>query len=256
MSRTSEMSRYWELLFVLFMVMFAVVGCRQYPDCDTDEHCEEFSEFCLNGKCAQCRQNSHCPECNQCVAGACEEVAGCCQSDSQCNGKEKCRSNRCGPECISDSDCDTGKICKADGTCQVQCVVDGDCASGESCSSGRCLAASRSSDPCDDLSSVYFDYNESALRADTRDTLREHADCIKKRSRAVLIEGHCDERGTPEYNIALGERRARSARDYMVGLGVSRNTMSMISYGEEKPAKYGSSESAWSLNRRCEFEWK
>jgi peptidoglycan-associated lipoprotein len=69
----------------------------------------------------------------------------------------------------------------------------------------------------------------------------------------VLIEGHCDERGTVEYNLALGERRARSARDYMVSLGVSADRIQIISYGKERPVDFGHNEAAWAKNRRAEF---
>jgi peptidoglycan-associated lipoprotein len=77
--------------------------------------------------------------------------------------------------------------------------------------------------------------------------MRENGDA------SVLIQGHCDERGTVEYNLALGEKRAKAARDYLVDLGISADRIRTISYGEERPANPGHDESAWSQNRRAEF---
>ncbi len=72
----------------------------------------------------------------------------------------------------------------------------------------------------------------------------------------IQIEGHCDERGTVEYNLALGEKRARSAMDYLVSIGIPRDRISIISYGKERPAAFGSNEDAWAKNRRAEFVTK
>ncbi len=104
------------------------------------------------------------------------------------------------------------------------------------------------------LKAVYFDFDSSSLRPDALATLRSNADKIKK-TPGVLVQvaGHCDERGTQEYNLALGERRALSVREHLIRLGVSGDRLITISYGEEFPATTGSSESAWSQNRRCEF---
>lgn len=101
---------------------------------------------------------------------------------------------------------------------------------------------------------AYFDYDSYNLRSDAREALKENAAWLKKnRSVNVQIEGHCDERGTTEYNLALGERRANTARDYLVRLGVSKSRLSVISYGEERPADPGHDEAAWSRNRRASF---
>jgi peptidoglycan-associated lipoprotein len=79
---------------------------------------------------------------------------------------------------------------------------------------------------------------------------------VNTEKKRLLLEGHCDERGTEEYNLALGERRAKTTRDYIEQLGVKRRMLKTISYGESKPAKFGSSESVYQLNRRCEFKWQ
>ena len=102
---------------------------------------------------------------------------------------------------------------------------------------------------------IYFDFDRFDIRAEYQNTLREKADVLKRYPQInVLIEGHCDERGTEEYNMALGERRARAAYEYLLKLGVSPNQLQMISYGKDRPAVAGSGESAWSQNRRDEFK--
>jgi peptidoglycan-associated lipoprotein len=104
-----------------------------------------------------------------------------------------------------------------------------------------------------ELQKVYFDYDRSDIKDDAKSTLITNADIIKsKKSSDILIEGYCDERGTEEYNLALGQRRAESVKKYLISLGLSQNTtMTTISYGEAKPEAYGSNESAWKLNRRA-----
>ncbi|NVN88980.1 MAG: peptidoglycan-associated lipoprotein Pal [Desulfuromonadales bacterium] len=102
---------------------------------------------------------------------------------------------------------------------------------------------------------AYFDFDKSELRQDTREVLSKNADIMlkSKTNVKVKIEGHCDERGSAEYNLALGERRAKSALQYLLTLGVPANRLSTISYGKEKPAVQGSNEEAWAKNRRAEF---
>jgi len=104
------------------------------------------------------------------------------------------------------------------------------------------------------LKPVYFDFDSAALQQEGRDTLTQNAAGIKANaSLAVRIEGHCDERGTVEYNLALGDRRARAAREALVSMGISGNKLRTISYGKERPADPGHNESAWAMNRRAEF---
>ncbi len=104
------------------------------------------------------------------------------------------------------------------------------------------------------LARVHFEFDSSALSSDARATLEKNAKTIKSgRKMRVLVEGHCDERGSNEYNIALGERRARAVIDYLVNLGVQRSRLEMKSWGEERPLNSQSSESAWKANRRAEF---
>lgn len=102
-------------------------------------------------------------------------------------------------------------------------------------------------------STILFDYDSSALSDYAQRTLDRQAAFLKARPQTrVLMGGHADERGTREYNLALGERRASAARDYLVSKGISSERIRIISYGKERPAKVGSNEAAWRLNRRAE----
>ena len=98
---------------------------------------------------------------------------------------------------------------------------------------------------------VFFATNESVLTTASRDTLRKQAAWLRKNSNiTIVLEGHADERGTREYNLALGERRANAAKDYLMTYGISSDRISVLSYGKERPVDSGSNPLAWSKNRR------
>ena len=104
---------------------------------------------------------------------------------------------------------------------------------------------------------VLFDFDKSEVTEDGRRTCQVVADYLKKNPRAKLqIEGHCDERGTAEYNLALGDRRATAVMTYLVSLGVSKEALSTVSFGKEKPLDPGHDEEAWAKNRRAHFVLK
>lgn len=106
----------------------------------------------------------------------------------------------------------------------------------------------------DGLVTVHFGYDKSSLDSSSKKEIAQNVDWMKKNSAAkVQIEGHCDSRGTIEYNVALGERRANAVKAYMVSLGIPADRLSTISYGKEKPLENGDSEAAWSKNRRANF---
>ena len=101
---------------------------------------------------------------------------------------------------------------------------------------------------------VYFGFDEYTLTPEAQQQLQALADHLKAAPNAVVqVEGHCDERGSIEYNLALGERRAKAVRDYLVALGVESKRISTISYGSERPKVEGHDEAAWSQNRRANF---
>lgn len=104
------------------------------------------------------------------------------------------------------------------------------------------------------LKTVYFDYDKDDLDDGDRATLKANADWLKSHAtRTIRIEGHCDERGTIKYNLALGERRANAVREYMTSLGIDASRIRIVTYGEERPADPGHNEAAWGKNRRAEF---
>ncbi len=104
------------------------------------------------------------------------------------------------------------------------------------------------------LKDIYFDFDRADLRTDARETLKANADWLKKNPAVtVQIEGHCDERGTAEYNLALGARRAQSAKDYLVTLGIPEQRLSTVSYGQELPVCTEHNEACWQKNRHDRF---
>jgi len=103
------------------------------------------------------------------------------------------------------------------------------------------------------LGPVYFDYDRALIRDDARPVLDANASWLKKfRTVKILVEGHCDERGTEEYNLALGEKRAKSAQDYLLTLGIGSDRIKIISYGKSQPINPGHDEAAWQMNRRAQ----
>lgn len=242
------------LSFGAMALMFSACG-PTYPKCENDEHCAEKGEYCLNNRCEQCADNSHCPTAGmECQAGKCGYQLGYCDPARACPGNQKCRDNQCGAECLDNSECGAGQFCDG-GNCtsKPECGPNADtaaCPAGSNCEGGRCVVslAQCSTEP------VYFDFNQASVKRNQRSKLDSIAQCLKGDNVApITIQGHCDERGTEEYNLALGERRAEAARRYLESAGVSSSKLSTVSYGESRPAENGSNSSAWRKNRRAEF---
>ena len=229
-----------------------LAGCGpKYPNCESDEHCEEQGEFCVDGTCRQCRETADCGKpCQECTATfSCEKKEGCCVSDLDCPGS-KCwlsgETGTCSSRCDEEHPCNPGQRCVA-GDCvpDVECTDNTGCGPGQRCSSGRCEAA------CD-MGPIYFDFDEYVLSSRALDGARSLADCLNAASGAISLEGHCDERGTDEYNLALGQRRANTVKKTIGNLGVDANRIRTISFGEERPACSGQDEACWRQNRRVE----
>ena len=148
---------------------------------------------------------------------------------------------------------DLGKIFKNTFLVVLACLVLSACATQKKVSTGQMYTGT---DTVKYLASgvpdrVFFATNESVLTTASRDTLRKQAAWMRKNSDLTfVIEGHADERGTREYNLALGERRANAAKDYLMTYGVAGNRLSVISYGKERPVDSGSNPLSWSKNRR------
>jgi peptidoglycan-associated lipoprotein len=186
-----------------------------YPKCDNDDDCHK-GEFCVNNQCQKCRNDDDCAQGQRCAGGACQAVPDYCTTSGDCGPGEDCLDNTCvSPKTSSSLDDDT---------------------SGANCT----------------LEAIYFEFDSSNLDTASRDKLSQAANCIKQqRIGAVQMTGMTDSRGTEEYNLALGDRRAQAAKKYLESLGVSAR-LSASSMGEETAT--GADESGYSRDRRVDLK--
>lgn len=242
------------LAFLAALGLLALAGCGPtYPKCDNDSHCSEKGEVCVENTCQQCRDDGQCKAGYQCKGGRCEVKPECAQ-DADCSDNKVCRSGKCAAECASKSDCGSGMKCRANRCVdELSCTGPTDCSPGMSCQAGRCTDAMAASRSMCDLTRIHFEFNRARVTSEGRAALQDVAECIKSKSGTITIEGHADERGTEEYNLALGDKRARATRKYLMSLGVPRSKMRIITKGETQPIESGHNESAWAANRRAEF---
>jgi peptidoglycan-associated lipoprotein len=207
------------LLATAAIVLIAAFGegCGpSYPKCDVDEDCHQ-GEFCVNGLCQQCRGDQDCPAGQSCASGACQAVPGYCTSASDCGEGQDCQNNTC--------------VTRQQSVAPPEApVVDG----------GPCT-----------LEPVYFGFDSDMLDESSRSQLARAAECIKTRGvKAVHVTGMTDPRGTEEYNLALGDRRAQAAKKYLESLA-SPAGLSASSMGEELAT--GTDEGTWSRDRRVDL---
>jgi len=247
-------NREWNLGFLLATVLLATTACKpDYPACETDKDCKS-KEFCVARKCQQCRDSNDCGEGRECSNGKCNVITNYCRDASQCPAGAVCVGNRC-RACQADTECPAGSICNA-GVCgRAQCMKDDDCAQDQDCVRGRCQGSTRSTGgpPCP-LESVYFGFNVSSLTKDATTALSNNAACLKKTGRSIDLVGHADPRGTTEYNMALSDRRAQSARDYLRRAGIDSNRLKPVPRGNLDAT--GTDEASWAKDRRVDSEWK
>lgn len=253
----------------LLVVVIALAGCKpDYPKCKTDAHCADKGEVCVDNLCVECSSDAQCREGFACQNNACVALPE-CRLDADCAAGERCRGSKCVPECTSDRECSATEKCQ-NSRCvaRTTCTTSSDCPSGEGCRAGVCVegrgddyesqaeeAKRRRLENCT-LETVNFDFNEFALSDQTRATLEQNAECIRFKNQNVVVAGHADERGTEEYNLVLGEKRANSVKRYLTGLGVPANLIRTVSYGEERPLDRRQTEEAWAKNRRAEFSFR
>jgi peptidoglycan-associated lipoprotein len=248
--------------------MAGLGGCPKpppYPNCKTDEQCKAKDERCVFGQCQQCIEDADCAAGQKCEKNVCVDKPECSQN-SDCPGESVCSKGACvapPKACSIDQECGENEICK-DGHCAApECKTDGDCSAEQACQQRRCVALKADKPgegPCADAdgklwAAVPFDFNLDGLTEAAKQRLDRIARCLTASDNAELrIIGHADERGTQEYNLHLGERRARAIKRYLVNLGVAEKVLSVISFGEERPAAQGQDEGSWARNRRAEFE--
>jgi peptidoglycan-associated lipoprotein len=221
-------------VFLLF-VAAALVGCPpkvQYPECKLDTDCADHGQVCIAGFCKECREDKDCasahpdrPVCRDALCSLAPVVAPPTPPPQD--------------ECLADADCGDGKAC-VDKKCKEQGGVLNSSASQKL---GDC-----------EVNAVYFGFDDATLSPETRKELDADWECLQKSSyRRALLSGHTDERGTTEYNLALGERRAEAVKKYLTGLGADGRRLKAISYGKERAADAGHDEAAWARNRRVEI---
>jgi peptidoglycan-associated lipoprotein len=231
------------------------VGCKpKYPSCKKDAHCRP-GEYCVNNSCQQCRDNGDCPAGQECAGGACRQIPGYCSGPADCGAGQICRDQRCGP-CLAASDCDSGKVC-LDGVCSTaECHTTNDCPAGLSCIDYKCKVDENAmsglgAGDCK-LEPLYFDFDSSEVTPEQRSVLERNYDCLVKRGGKLVLEGHCDNLGTTEYNMALGERRAGIVKKLLTALGFDGKSARVISKGEEEATGVG--EDGRAKDRRVDFE--
>jgi peptidoglycan-associated lipoprotein len=256
----------------VFLLAFAgaLLGCPprvSYPECKVDKDCADFGQVCAAGFCKQCRENADCkgqPDKPVCRDAICTAVPQCTRNE-ECAAGLKCAQEKCVPECTAETaaqDCGQGKRCLS-GRCAAEetCLADTDCADGRACVDKVCKAqggvlessSSQKLGECE-VKAIYFGFDDATLSPEGRKQLDEDFQCLQRNDfRRALISGHTDERGTTEYNLALGERRADAVKRYLTGLGADGRKLKAISYGKERPADAGHDEAAWSRNRRAEI---
>ena len=247
------------LALVALLFAFAAAGCgdKKVDDatCAGDYDCPEGLR-CVNQACLVCGDDSHCPEGQTCESGACVGTEAICGSDADCPAGEACIDGGC-RACESDGECGPGGRC-SEGACEraTACTQDTDCADDEDCVDGYCQKpwlGERPSGLTCELGTVYFDFDDTSIRDDARDVLTANAECLRQAPAevGVYVEGHTDETGTEEYNIALSERRARMVAEFLERLGIDPGRFSVLAKGEGEPSPEGGDR-----DRRVEFEWR
>jgi peptidoglycan-associated lipoprotein len=217
-----EMSAVQRVLYAGLAVLALSLGVAcgpTYPKCDSDTDCHK-AEFCVNGLCQQCRGDQDCAAGQRCSSGACQAVPGYCTSTTDCGVGQDCENNAC--------------VTRAE-------------------SSVAPAAPTPPSTGCT-LESLYFGFDDDALDDSARNKLGDAASCVKQRGiKAVHLTGLTDPRGTEEYNLALGDRRAQSVHKYLTSLGVEA-TLTHSSMGEELAS--GTEETGWARDRRVDLQEK
>lgn len=256
------------------MTALLLSACKvHYPQCKSDAQCAAHNEVCINGQCQECKEDAAClakypNEIRSCVTGRCE-LAPECHVTPDCLAKGAdliCRNNRCVPQCTEDAECGAGQTCISH-KCVAACLNDAGCPSGYLCMDGHCEteadAAANGHHSCRPvkagdavaLDTVFFEFNQYDLTAETRSVLEQAALCLKQAPGGlkVLLEGHCDDRGTQEYNLALGQRRGQAVEKYLRTLGIDATALEASSKGKNEPVCSDGTEACFSRNRRVEF---
>ena len=215
------------LLAVPVLALF-LAGCPAKPkdgECKTSEDCaaqEGYGKTCVEGRCQECGQ------------------------DTDCKAGFVCRTLKCvpRPECERNDDCPSGKACEA-GKCMTVAPPPAPPVTPPTGEPSACPAGGGK------LLPIYFAFDRAVLTPESQADLSKNATCIKEKGfTTVTVEGNCDDRGTVEYNLQLGQRRAESAKKFLVNLGIPARSIQAVSYGKERPICSDATESCWQKNRR------
>lgn len=216
-------------LFVgLALILSLLAGCQKKVNsgvCKNDEDCSVDAEgnylggICYMGKCEECAADTDCSDLKQCVSNRCLSS---CQASSDCGSNERCQNNYC---VAVGQDTTDGSFAGAQGGCQG-------------------------------LEKIHFDFDRFDIKPEDKEHVAKLAQCLEQNPQfTVVIEGHADDRGTPTYNLALGDKRATSVKNYLkTAFGIASHRVKTVSYGAEKPEVTNEkNEYAWQQNRRAVF---
>ena len=239
----------------LALAVAVLAGCPPtYPNCKSDETCQEKGEVCINGTCQECATDANCKENFACQGNKCVPRGPECTRDEQCTGGTICEAGKCAqPQCSPTTPCTGPQACQK-GRCVLPpgaCTSNTDCTEGQECRDNKCAAMKAE---CN-WEPLRFGFNEASLSSEAQARLSELVQCVKDSGATGAIElaGHADERGTEEYNLQLSQKRAASVKRYLVDLGMPAKQLKTVGYGENRPAENASTEEAWAANRRVEF---
>ncbi|MCA9507036.1 MAG: OmpA family protein [Myxococcales bacterium] len=213
--------------------------CIKDRDCVVDASGKTLNGVCIEQQCQECREDIDCTGLNQCINNRCEQL---CQADTDCGYEKHCEDSICVNNCSE----------------SVACLED------QTCSNGRCVSQldlesqqdQLTLEGCKKIERIQFDFNRFEIKEDYRSDVQKLAQCLEKHPTLTLsIKGHTDERGTPAYNMALGDKRARAVLSFLQGMGIATARVTTLSLGETEPLVKESNEYAWQQNRRAEFNW-
>jgi peptidoglycan-associated lipoprotein len=220
-------------------LVLCLISCAkpQYPACEGDADCKEKGEICVDKKCVECKADDACVK---------KLGAGATCAQNMCRLPPKAESTKDGDKvaCNQDPDCKGDEECFG-GFCQKRRVAENVNASCRDMNNPGKIA----------LQSVPFDLDQADIRPDAQSTLEKNAACLKQApNQKFVAEGHCDSRGTVEYNLTLGEQRGNAVVKALERLGVEKKRMRVVSKGKQEPVCNDETDACWSKNRRVDFK--
>lgn len=222
------------------LTVVLLAGCPKptYPNCKEDADCnvtvmgEDHTGVCMFGKCQECSK------------------------DEDCKDGKMCVNNACVAQCQTNSDCGAGMEC-LDGKCSMMpgsCKGPADCDAGYDCVDGMCTAVAMGNYDamCGTERIAFFDFDKYSIKPEGVAMLNKIGGCLKNMPQVnVIIKGYTDKWGTEEYNLALGERRAKAAAKFLENMGIAKGRIKVVSYGKADPLDGADNAAAWSKNRRA-----